>query len=151
LSFVIHLPFFQKCEYMCKPVKKSCTRQFWINWYQERLILASKQARNSNFPRLTFLKTYFCRIQAKLLHARNIRKTTNYHLKLIILIPFEHYRTVLVIFFNICQFSTSFHRLFPFSRIFWACNNFARRLKTDFFEKSYSRKIAFFRSFRDQL
>ena len=82
-----------------------------------------------------FRKTHVCRIRAKLLHAQNILKTTNYHLKLIISIQFEHYCTVLVIFFNICQFSTSFYRLFLFSRIFWACNNFARRLKKRFFRK----------------
>ena len=92
-----------------------------------------------------FRKTHFCRIRAKLLHARNIQKTTNYHLKLIISIPFEHYCTVLVIFFNICQFSSSFHRLFPFSRVFWACNNFARRLKkNDFFEKKQLSENCFF-------
>ena len=54
---------------------------------------------------------------------------------MIISIQFEHYYIVFVIFFNICQFATSFHRLFPFSRVFWACNNFARRLKKRFFRK----------------
>ena len=152
LSFVIHLPFSQKCEFMSKPVKKWCTRQFWIHWYQEHLILATKQARNSNFQRATFFeKRIFCRIRAKLLHARNIQKTTNCHLKLIISISFEHYWALFVIFFNIHMISTGFHRLFPFSRVFWVCNNFARRLKNDFFEKSGSRKIAFSSSFRDQL
>jgi hypothetical protein len=89
-----------------------------------------------------FRKIHFCRIWAELLHARNIRKTTNHHLKLIISIPFEHYWALFVIFFNILMISTGFHRLFPFSRVFWACNNFARRLKN---KKIFSKKVANFR------
>jgi hypothetical protein len=32
--FVLRNSFSQKCEFMCKPVKKWCAWQFWIYWYQ---------------------------------------------------------------------------------------------------------------------
>ena len=107
--------------------------------------IGRETSEKQQFSESDFLrKTHFSRIRAKLLHARNIPTTTNYHLKLIIPIPFEHYCTVLVIFLNICQLSTSFHRLLPFSRIFWTCNNFALRLKNRFFRKKLLSENCFF-------
>jgi hypothetical protein len=95
----------------------------------------SRETSEKFYESYFFRKTHFCRNGAKLLHARKIWKTTNYHLKLIISATFEHYCTELLIFFNINMIFTGFHRLFSLSRVLWACNNFARRLQQRFFRK----------------
>jgi hypothetical protein len=66
LSFVIYLPFSQKCGFMCKPIKKWFAEKFWIHWYYEHLKLVVKQAINSNFPTVAFLEKRFFFAESKL-------------------------------------------------------------------------------------
>jgi hypothetical protein len=84
LPFVIHLPFSQKCNFMCKPAKKWCIGKFWIYWYQEHLKLVAKQAKNINFSRFFFeklpfsdVKQNYCRLKIGVKWEKSMKSCKN--------------------------------------------------------------------------